>query len=976
MFRRAVAVGIALTLSIGGLALAQEAASVVGMVTDESKAVLPGVTVTATEVSSGRRYFAVSDERGEYRLVNVQAGTYRIEAELQGFANSVMSNMELLVGQRATLAFVMKVASLRESVTVTGESPLVDTRSSQVSGNIDRRQMEELPISGRNWMELSMMVRGVTSNDASISSRPGTARDDQFQLNLDGQQMTQAISTSGLFGQTRLSREAIAEFQILTNLFDVTQGRSGGLQVQAISRSGTNSLAGTVYGYFRSDKLNAADHVAGRVLPFSNQQAGASLGGPLVRDKAHYFVTYEYERQPNTFVFQPPGYTSTFAVPTNRKKHSLMARGDYQMSSKNRLMLRYTSSRDNSPYWADQVGAYPTAARQEKQDNWGLTGTWTTVLSNTMVQEVKAGNYYYFFTHTPTVAVPLQTINYQFPGYSFPFHGTATNIPEEFWQDSPSVRYDLSVNKGAHEFKVGGDYVYERVTGNWLLTSRGYIAFASLPADIERRFPLDAWNNPSRWDLNGLDPIALFYERAVAELGPALPGVRHGQCVEWTDNSEGCGNFSLATPRPQFAFWFGDNWRATNRLTLNLGVRYDADPGVSAPPYINETDVIINNGLFAENVGYRNDIKDWNNWSPRAGFNYDVNGDGRLAIRGGAGIYYGRPTHNHTFNVQLQNGQRLLTSTFRNDGQPGWVLDPARGVTADDILDGRIPLPPQFLAVFAHDYQMPTTLTAMVGFQKQVGPVSAVDADLVYDRGWNLGSGRDPNLLYDPVTGYNMHPTIVGRPRTDVGRMFVYENRGRSEGLKLATSFTRRFQDNFQFGLTYTLVFYNDDTGVGNQGYSGWIDNHFDMDLSEQFGRAIDYQRHTLRMNGIYRLPWDITLAGAYFFGSGNYFQSLTGLNPFGSNAGQRLRTDGSIIDVRDFKGKPLHKLDLRVSKEIQLVGNVKIAGTAEVFNLLDHANYGGYTTIEGRTNYGQPTRHLGTMYMPRSGQLGFRLSF
>src|SRR5258708_18954774 len=181
--------------------------------------------------------------------------------------------------------------------------------------------------------------------------------------------MTQAIAKSPLFGQTRLSREAIAEFQILTNLFDVTQGRSAGLQVQVISRSGTNTLAGSLYGFFQSDKFNAADHVAGRVLPFSDQQAGGSLGGPIVRDRGQYFATYEYERQPNTFVFQPPGYAHTFAVPTKRAKHSRMARGDYQMSNRHRLLGPYTSSRNSSPFWFDQVGGAPTPAHPRQQEN-------------------------------------------------------------------------------------------------------------------------------------------------------------------------------------------------------------------------------------------------------------------------------------------------------------------------------------------------------------------------------------------------------------------------------------------------------------------------------------------------------------------------------------------------------------------------------------------------------------------------------
>jgi len=974
MLRQCLALGFVLVAWSGTHVFAQEAASVVGIITDESKGVLPGVTVTATEVASGRQYVGISDERGEYRLVNVQAGTYKISAELTGFATTVVPRLELLVGQRATVPLVVKVGTLQESVTVTGDAPLVDTRSSQVAGNIDRRQMEELPISGRNWMALSMMVKGVVANDVSINSRPGTARDDQFQLNLDGQQMTQGISASDFFGQTRISREAIAEFQIVTNLFDVTQGRSVGLQVQAISRSGTNTVAGSAYGFFRSDKFNAADPVVGRVLPYSNQQVGGSAGGPIVRDKAHYFVTYEFERQPDTFVFEPPGYARTFAVPTKREKHSAMSRGDYNINSKHRLMVRYTYSQDNSPFWSSLFGVHPTRARMENQDNWGLAATWTSVLSSSIVQEVKVGKYYYFFMHRPTVALSAQTPVYQFPGLQI---GTPSNIPEEFWQDTPSARYDLTVNKGKHEMKVGGDYVYERVTGNWILNQRGTMTFASLPADIERRFPIEAWNDPSKWDLGGLDSIVLFHEQTFAKLGPPLPGVRTGRCSsEWLISPTGCGDWSLSTPRPQYSFWLGDTWRASSKVTVNMGFRYDADPNVSAPPYITETSLIINNGLFTEDVGYRNNIRDMNNWSPRVGFSYDPVGDGKLAIRGGTGVYYGHPTHNGTFVVQLQNGQRLLNSTFRNDGLPGFALDPTRGVTNDQVVQGRVPLPPQALRVFADDYEMPMLTTTMIGFQRQLGPLLAIDSDLTYERGSHLGNQRDPNLFFDPVTGYNKHPTVIGRPRTDVGSITLYETVGRSERLQLATALTRRYQNNFQGAITYTLMFIGKDTGIGGQGYGGVVDNHFDRDLSDQFGRAIDFQRHTLRMNGLYRLPKDFSLAASYFFGSGNYFQSITGLNPFGSGAGSRLRTDGTVIPVRDLKGLPLHRLDVRVSKEVRVGGSFKVSGTAEVFNVLNHKNYGQYNVIEGRSNYAKPTQNLGTAYQGRSGQLGVRLSF
>jgi len=231
--------GVILFVSVS--ASAQDA-SVIGTVTDESKAVLPGATVTATERSTGRTFVDVANERGEYRLLRIPAGRYEFKAELGGFSTMVFSDVELLVGQNATVAFILKLATVQESVTVTGESPLVDLRSSQVSGNVDRRQMEELPIEGRNWMELSMMVKGITAN--SITTTPGVAGLANFQLNLDGQEITQHTSVTG-FGQPGISRDAIAEYQVVTNLFDVSAGRSAGIQVQAISRAGTNNLDGT-----------------------------------------------------------------------------------------------------------------------------------------------------------------------------------------------------------------------------------------------------------------------------------------------------------------------------------------------------------------------------------------------------------------------------------------------------------------------------------------------------------------------------------------------------------------------------------------------------------------------------------------------------------------------------------------------------------------------------------------------------------
>lgn len=204
---------VALALGLPTPAAAQTQASITGIVTDTSQAVLPGVTVTAVDLAGGRRYVAHTDQRGEYRLGNLAPGTYRIVAELSGFATASVPGVEVLVGQNIAMGFTLQVGSLQETVTVTSEAALVDLVSSQVAGNVDRRQMDELPILGRNWMELGMLVKGVTVNSVSQYEPQGVSRNHEFQLNLDGQQITQLVASSA-FGQPRSAGKRLLSFKL------------------------------------------------------------------------------------------------------------------------------------------------------------------------------------------------------------------------------------------------------------------------------------------------------------------------------------------------------------------------------------------------------------------------------------------------------------------------------------------------------------------------------------------------------------------------------------------------------------------------------------------------------------------------------------------------------------------------------------------------------------------------------------------
>ena len=239
-----------LCVSVAGVepAVAQEV-SLVGSVVDETGGALPGVTVTARDVSTGNVYLGVTDGTGSYRIGAMRPGEYTVEAVLSGFATLIHEQVVLGVGQAGTLDFNMTVATVEETVTVTGEAPLVDLQQSSLGGAINPLQMEALPINGRDWVQLTMMAPGsrVNNTDAGLSPSGRWATD--FQINLDGQPVSQTWSSASL-GQPRFSRDAIAEFEVVSSRFDATQGRSTGIQVNAVTKAGSNQFSGSVGSFF------------------------------------------------------------------------------------------------------------------------------------------------------------------------------------------------------------------------------------------------------------------------------------------------------------------------------------------------------------------------------------------------------------------------------------------------------------------------------------------------------------------------------------------------------------------------------------------------------------------------------------------------------------------------------------------------------------------------------------------------------
>jgi hypothetical protein len=979
---------VLLVMLVASLAHAQQA-SIIGTASDETKAMLPGVSVTATDQETGRQVVAVTNERGEYRLQNLPAGKYTLQAELSGFSTVILRDIELLVGQNASIPVTLKVAQVSETLTVVGETPLVDTASSQVAGNVDRRQMEQLPLQGRNWMELSKLVKGVTANDVGNSIGTG-AMDDHWQLNLDGQQITQKVAGSG-FGQPRFSRESIAEFQIVTNMFDITQGRSAGMEIQAISKSGTNNASGNFYGYFRDDKLNAADNVAKRVLPYENQQLGATFGGPIVKDKVHYFASYEYEREPGTIFSNPsvlPG--QSFTIPFKNGQKSFLARVDDQLTQIDRLSFR--GSRWD---WQNPVvlgaGGHPSASSVQTKDATNVLGTWSRVMAaGNRILEIKGGYNGFHWTNAPQDSM-LGTREYRVTGLTI---GAPYNYPQTLNQNNWTGRADFSVHREKHDLKMGGEYIHVHNGGPWFIQRQGFFTFNSAPANFASVVPQDAALDPSKWNLAPLNSVARDFQ------------------INYARNEQ---DWTIDIPRPTYAIWLGDNWRTTSNLTINMGIRWDADPNMASPPGVVVNDILINNGLTqsyghqlagVNDYGYKTGIRDWKNIAPRGGFTYNVGGSNNLVIRGGSGLYFASPVSNVTFSPQFYS--HLVSATFVNDGRADFITNPTNGVTEAQIFSGQVRTPAQTVRTIAPDFKLPYTWQSSLGFQKQINTVTGFDVDLTHWTEYRDVRTIDANLAYNPATGYNQAVgTAPVRPNPAYAGVFQFVSDGRREQTAISSSVTRRLRNRFQAGVTYTLMLEMKDNGSVGYGNAP-ANNPFDY-LDGEWATSVDYQQHTVRTWALLQLPWGFNTSVTYFFGSGNRFNNSVGTQPYGKPGTNRLNltaaggatssitipvsvldrwngpaviASGEVIPRNALEGLPLHKVDLHLTKDIKLAGTSRLQLVAEVFNLFNHGNFGSYNTVLSATApattalFGTPNQNAGTAYVSRQAQLGFKVNF
>jgi hypothetical protein len=966
---------------IGALFVASTRASaqdtlLTGTVRDNTGGVLPGVTVTATHEAAGTTFVGVTDDNGAYRI-SLRPGVYRISAELTGFTTVVRPGVELLVGREAALNLELRVSGVQETVTVTGEAPLIETTSSTVSGNIDPRQMQELPVNGRNWMDLSMLAPGSRSNAASEVPQD---RQGFFQVNVDGQQVTQLICCSQQ--QPRYSRDSIAEFELITNRFDATQGRSQGMVVNAITKSGTNTPAGTFSGYFRDDSMNAEDFIQQRVLPYSDQQLSTTFGGPIRRDRIHFFANYEYEREPRTVTFNSPYPSFNIDLPGTRTQHTGGVRGDAQLSPQSHLQVRYSRYFQTLPGQNTGGAAlHPSSSQSIRRESDQIWGQQSWVLNDRSVNQLKGGFSKFQWALLPDAkwrggpfpnakGMDGGSINIGFTGYTI---GTPTNSPQDIFEKIYSVRDDftLSFSKlGRHDIKTGGEYLYwYGEWEHWCNRCSGVLVTNSRPpANIEQLIPV--WNDASTWNLAPISPLVVRYE-------------------------ESFGDHSMTRRRDVFGLWFQDDWAASNRLTLNLGVRYDLDLGV-----------------LGEDIQFLpwlsgNRPHDANNIAPRLGFAFQT--DDRTVIRGGYGMFFTQLESDAAHQSELWT--RTTIPQILNDGRADFAVNPFNGpkptyeqmlANSCDLTNNRagcfrrsvtIEIPGPSEKGMDKVHEVSYSHQASVGVQRQIGTGMAFEANYVWTGGRKEEVARNMNLAYNAATGANYPFSDRARlPFPEWGTVLGEFMVGRTNYHGLEMSFTKRLSNRWQASASYTLSGFYDSPGdpvfVQPDGRGGimWSPLGFDVvnDIGDDYALANTDQRHRATFNGIWEMGYGFQLSGLYFFGSGQRFATNWGgdLRNLGTTADQgswgtgRLRPDGGVVPRNDLVGDPLHRVDMRIQKRFRLGGRVTADGMAEVFNLFNHENYGSYTTAVSNANYGRPSFNANVAYQPRIVQLGFRFAF
>lgn len=956
--------------------------SITGTITDRSGAAVPGVTVTATNVATTATRSTVTNRSGYYEIGLLPPARYTVTGELAGFQPLKVSNVVVNVGGNVPLDLKI-TPGVAETVTVTAAAPVVDTTRTQVSSVVNETAIENLPVNGRNFIDFVLttpgVVRDVRQGDISFAGQRGTLNS----LVVDGSNndntfFGQALGRTGS-GRApyQFSQDAVKEFQVNNNAYSAEYGRAGGAVINVVTKSGSNEFHGTAFDFLRDRRFNANDYInriSNRAKgPYHFDQYGASLGGPIVRDKHFFFANYDAQRndQPNLVVL---GGSSSAPFPTDAASQAALTtlralagpytrtqnqdvyllKTDHELLNNDHLSLRYNRQVFTGANFEN--GGITNSLQHTGSSNVHtdtISGVNTTIFSNSVFNEIR-GNY--AKDSEPGLA------NSADPEATIFQNGVGTVLtigrnffsPRETTIRRRQVADTLTYVLANHTVKGGFDINKDRILNYFPGNFSGSYRFNSL-ADFANGKPAS-------------------FTQAFAGAGTSGP-FTHPDLNET-------------------GLFLQDEWRPMSSLTVVLGLRYDRQ-GIRQSGVLNPDPQLLAAGLRTDRIH-----EDGNNIGPRVGFAWTPGSDNRTVLRGGYGIFYGRTTAIMIGTAHSNNGINVQTISFTGNLIPQYP-------NIYSSIPAGVTLPKPTIMVFQPDFQSPRVQQGSLGIERGIASDVAIGVTYQNVKGNDLPRSIDVNVS-NPTTitasiaggGSTTFKRYTGKQFANFGRVIEFESTARSNYHGVTVDLNKRFSHNWQARLAYTWSEVKDDRPDATAVVPFTFDDAKYASDPQDFSRDYTYGdndvRHRIVLSGVWNLNdyaghitnsigralatgWSISGIASYQTGQPYSAVVNTDLNSDGNG-----RNDLAPGTRRNqFRLPSQFSIDPRITRDIPLFGTARLQLIAEAFNLLNASNvnnvlntYYSYTAATTTLTRSPTFNRAISSAGPRIMQLAAKLTF
>lgn len=890
--------------------------AIVGVVKDQQGAVIQNASVTVTNKATGAVRTANTGGDGIYGVDNLPAGDYEIKLEAQGFATQNVTTI-VHIGRTTSGDASLRAGAKNEVVDVVAEAPIIDKLNFSIDGVINRTQVDKLPLNGRNFLQLASIEPGVS---VAAVDNPGSSPNNFFRVSIAG--ASQALTRISVDGATindrvtggtsqNFSLETVEEFQISTFNYDLSTSTTSAGSVNVVSRSGSNAFHGSAFMYYRDHNLSAYPLLkrdARTADPFfARRQMGGSIGGPIKKDRAFFFFNGEYNNQDSVVLVNNnhpiwSKFDGAFTQPLTFKTTNIKLDG--RLNDKQNAFVRFSTDNNHN------VNADGTTMRSfwvpTRNVSTQILGSLISVFTPSLVNDFRYS--YSFYSGRlkipttqdcpdPVACIGLggpQTFTTLAPQFII---GNNINVPQNRVLRTYQMTDTLNWQKGSHRLRFGGDWEHFYGVGSWAFLEPSL----NVPYDPLHLLALVAGTTgPVQGAIlgyyNSLPASVRLNATGTAPLNSTIPTYADILQLPIYTFLTGIGdsgqpqafNLQTASHNNRIRAFFADQWRVSSRLTLDYGVAYSIEtnilnhdldrPKILAP--------LLGGDLSAPK-------RDKNNFDPSLGFAWDVKGDGKTVIRGGAGVYhdanlfwtrlneraYVGPSGNGRsivpasfYGLDRQNPTTFITSIFTNTVLTGAKLNailPAlraatlaqfgsgkdlsvRGVellktTGDKNLGG----------IFSPDTVSPYAISVSAGIQRQLASNLVVSGDFVMRRSLHFG-GLHNTMIVDQNHFFAKNgpviPACVGAQAADpkalcsTGSIAVSHSAANYRYTGLHVKVNKRFSDRYSFTASYALSKYTGFNSVGN----GPINTN-------NFHEGDDYQgadrRHRLTFSGFVDLP-------------------------------------------------------------------------------------------------------------------------